>query len=129
MMGLKNLFVKDIHVQVYGTEININLSRFRRNLPEAQRWLTSQVAADCTNFIPFRNGTLRSSVTFPEGLDGGQIEYGKINPRRIANPYWVPLRKTPTEEMTLYSLFLLLYAVRTFTMEYASRLKKKSIGQ
>ena len=75
MMGFKNPFVKDIHVQVYDTEINISLARFRRNLPEAQRWLTSQVAADCTNFIPFRNGTLRSSVMFPEGLDGGQIEW------------------------------------------------------
>ena len=62
MMGLKNLFVKDIHVQVYGTEININLSRFRRNLPEAQRWLTSQVAADCTNFIPFRHAAVLCNI-------------------------------------------------------------------
>ena len=36
---------------------------------------------------------------------------------------------TDSEEMTLYSLFLLLYAVRTFTIEYANKLKKNSIGQ
>jgi len=66
------------HIRVagpYGGEVSLDLSRLARNITDAQIWLTTQVAADCTNFVPFQNGTLRGSLTYPNGLDGGQLEW------------------------------------------------------
>ena len=37
--------------------------------------LTSQVAADSNPFIPFHDGTLRQSIQYPDGPEGGVIEY------------------------------------------------------
>lgn len=42
---------------------------------EAQKLLNEQVVADCDPLIPFRQGALRNSVTFPDGVYGGMIEY------------------------------------------------------
>lgn len=69
------LYPRDIEVHTPTCDIKIPVLRWSRHLDEAQMWLTQQVAADCTNFIPFESGVLRSSLTFPEGLEGGVIEW------------------------------------------------------
>jgi len=73
---IRGWFYKNkLTVRVYGDEFTVDVSRFARHLTEAQVWLNHQIVADCTNFIPFQNGALRSSVYFPEGADGGAIEW------------------------------------------------------
>lgn len=81
------------------TELVLSSGRIDKNLRLAQKWLTQQVANDCDEFIPFRNGGLRSSLTFPEGLEGGILEYNTpyahyqymgevyVNPRYNASGY------------------------------------------
>lgn len=56
-------------------DINIDVSGLEDSVKKAQAWLTGQVASDCSNFIPFRQGTLRESVWYPEKLQGGIIEW------------------------------------------------------
>jgi len=60
-----------------GLTANIDLGRAVKNLELAQRWLTAQVAGDCMEYVPFRNGGggLRGSITYPKGLEGGVIEW------------------------------------------------------
>ena len=42
---------------------------------EAQKLLNMQVVADSEPYIPFRQGALRNSVRYPEGIYGGEIQY------------------------------------------------------
>lgn len=53
-------------------ELNINFPERKR---EAQKLLNMQIVADSDPYIPFRQGALRNSVRYPEGLEGGLIEY------------------------------------------------------
>lgn len=92
-------FSNKISVRVYGDEFTVDVSRFARNLTQAQIWLNTQVVADSNKFVPFQTGTLRSSVYYPEGMDGGAIEWNTpyahylhegevyINPKYNASGY------------------------------------------
>lgn len=55
--------------------IKIDTKRIDENVREAQKLLNLQIAADCDPLIPFRQGALRNSVSFPDGVYGGIIEY------------------------------------------------------
>lgn len=45
------------------------------NLKKAQQALNMAVVGDTEKYVPFRQGALRGSVTYPEGIAGGVIEY------------------------------------------------------
>lgn len=60
---------------VGSVKIEIDASRIDGNIKEAQKLLNLQIVADCEPLIPFQQGALRGSQTFPEGVYGGLIEY------------------------------------------------------
>lgn len=75
MARKQDYFKGKIRIHGAGTDINIDVTGLQRNLKAAQKWLTGQVASDCANYIPFRQGTLRESICYPDGLEGGIIEW------------------------------------------------------
>ena len=64
-----------IRQHIGNVDIDISDARLRRNMKEAQKLLNMQVVADCDPLIPFRQGSLRNSVNYPQGIYGGEIEY------------------------------------------------------
>ena len=64
-----------INNHVGSIHIKLDTKRIDGNLNEAQRKLNMQIVADCEPYVPFRQGALRNSVRFPQGVDGGEIEY------------------------------------------------------
>lgn len=64
-----------INNQVRAVHIRLDTARIDGNLRECQKLLNIQVTADCDPLIPFRQGALRNSVNYPDGIYGGQIEY------------------------------------------------------
>ena len=56
-------------------DIQIDTSRIDKNTREAQMLLNGQVAADCDPLIPFRQGALKNSLNYPQGIYGGEIEW------------------------------------------------------
>ena len=44
-------------------------------MKEAQKILNEQIVADSDELIPFQQGALRNSVTYPKGVYGDEIEY------------------------------------------------------
>ena len=64
-----------MQIAIGNVDIELNTSRLDENLKEAQRLLNMQVAADCDPLIPFRGGALRGSLRYPEGIEGGVIEW------------------------------------------------------
>lgn len=65
----------DISIKNGGTELIIDVAGIEKNIKEAKKYLTGQVASDCANFVPFRQGPLRENIWYPEGLEGGEIEW------------------------------------------------------
>ena len=65
----------DISIKNGGTELTIDVVGIEKNILKAKRYFTGQVGADCTNHVPFRQGPLRESICYPEGLEGGIIEW------------------------------------------------------
>lgn len=64
-----------INNHVGSLHIKFDTKRIDGNLEKAQMKLNMQVVADCEPYVPFRNGALRSSVRYPQGITGGEIEY------------------------------------------------------
>lgn len=82
--------------------------------------LNMQVVADCDPLIPFRQGALRGSANYPEGIYGGKIEwntpyahyqymgeiYGPNIPEYDADGnltgFWSPPKKNPTGKPIKY---------------------------
>ena len=64
-----------INNTVGNVSIKIDTSRINKNIREAQKLLNLAVVGDCDPLIPFQQGALRNSVTFPQGVYGGEIEY------------------------------------------------------
>lgn len=64
-----------INNTVGNVSIKIDTSRIEKNIREAQKLLNLAIVGDCEQFVPFQQGALRSSVTFPDGVYGGVIEY------------------------------------------------------
>lgn len=60
---------------VGNADIRLDTGRIAGNIREAQKALNMQIAADCEPYIPFRQGALRSSQGYPDGIYGGSIEY------------------------------------------------------
>lgn len=58
-----------------GVEITLDLTRIEGSLKEAQQLLNMQIVADCDPYVPFRQGALRNSVRYPDGISGSVIEY------------------------------------------------------
>ena len=55
--------------------IKLNTDRLDKNIMEAQKKLNMQVVADCDAFIPFRQGALRNSQYYPDGIYGRWIAW------------------------------------------------------
>jgi hypothetical protein len=66
-----NRVVGDVHIQ-------LDTSRIDGNIKEAQAKLNGQIVADCEPLVPFRQGALRNSVFYPQGIHGGEIEYNTV---------------------------------------------------
>ena len=64
-----------INNHVGNVHIKFDTKRIDGNLKEAQTKLNMQIVADCEPYVPFQQGALRSSVRYPQGIDGGEIEY------------------------------------------------------
>lgn len=64
-----------INTHIGSVDINIDTSRLDKNIREAQKLLNEQIVADCDPLIPFQQGALRNSVNYPQGIDGGEIEW------------------------------------------------------
>lgn len=60
---------------VDGLAIHIDTKRLEQDIRKAHEKLNMQIVADCTPFIPFQQGQLRSQVRYPDGLDGDEIEW------------------------------------------------------
>lgn len=65
----------ELDTKVGYVEIKLDMSRIDDNLLEAQKLLNMQVVADSAPFVPFRQGALRNSVRYPDGVYGGIVEY------------------------------------------------------
>ena len=64
-----------INNHVGNVHIKLDTKRIDGNLKEAQKKLNMQIVADSEPYVPFRQGALRSSVRYPQGIAGGEIEY------------------------------------------------------
>lgn len=64
-----------INTHVGSVDISIDTSRLDKNIGEAQKLLNMQIVADCDQLIPFQQGALRNSVNYPQGINGGEIEW------------------------------------------------------
>lgn len=64
-----------INNHVGSVHIKLDTKRIDRNIKKAQELLNMQIVADSEPYVPFRQGALKSSVRFPQGIDGGEIEY------------------------------------------------------
>lgn len=109
-----------IRQHIGNVDINISTNRLDRNTKEAQKLLNLQVAADCDPYIPFQQGELKNSLTYPQGIYGGELEwnaphahyqyigevYGPNIPIRDAEGnitgYWSPQNKHPTGRQLTY---------------------------
>ncbi|MDO5797515.1 MAG: minor capsid protein [Eubacteriales bacterium] len=68
-----------INSHVGGVHIKLDTKRIDGNLKEAQKKLNMQIVADCRPLMPFQQGALVDSVSFPKGADGGEIKWGNRN--------------------------------------------------
>ena len=71
LFGGKPTFRKRLRTQGFDCEIVVNLTPFARRVDAAQTYLDTQILADCSQFIPFRTGTLRGSGRILKNPDGG----------------------------------------------------------
>lgn len=60
---------------VGNVNIKLNTDKLDRNIREAQKKLNMQIAADCDSLIPFRQGGLRGSLHYPDGVYGGELAW------------------------------------------------------
>ena len=56
-------------------DIHIDTKRIDNNIHNAQKALNMQVVADCDEYIPMQQGALRGSVSYPDGIYGGEIAW------------------------------------------------------
>lgn len=76
-----------------GMIAQIEFKGLNNRLRAAQAYLTAQIAADCTPYVPFRQGTLRQSVWYPDTIYGGTIEWNTPYAHRMYEGpfhYWTP---------------------------------------
>jgi len=64
-----------INNTVGNVSIKIDTSRIDKNIREAQKLLNLAVVGDCDPYIPFQQGQLRNSLTYPQGVYGGELEW------------------------------------------------------
>lgn len=65
-----------INSHVGSVDIKIDTKRIDNNIRTAQKLLNMQIVADCDPLIPFRQGALRGSVEYLDGIYGGTIQWG-----------------------------------------------------
>lgn len=65
----------EINNHVGNVHIKLDADHLNNKIKVAQIALNMQIVADSEPYVPFRQGALRSSVRYPKGIDGGEIEY------------------------------------------------------
>ena len=103
-----------IDTTIGSVHIQLDTDRLVGNVREAQKLLNEQIVADCDPLTPFRQGGLRGSVRYPDGIYGGKIMwdtpyahyqyvgeiYGPNIPIKDAagniTGFWSPPKKKPT---------------------------------
>lgn len=65
----------EINNHVGNVHIKLDTDHLSNRIKAAQIALNMQIVADSEPYVPFRQGALRSSVRYPQGIDGGEIEY------------------------------------------------------
>lgn len=65
----------EIDNHVGNVHIKLDTDHLSNKIKAAQIALNMQIVADSEPYVPFRQGALRSSVRYPQGIDGGEIEY------------------------------------------------------
>ena len=65
-----------INTKVGDVSIQADFSGPIDRISAAQKALNLQIVADSTPYIPFQQGALRSAVSYPDGVDGGEIQWG-----------------------------------------------------
>ena len=68
-----------INNHVGNVHIKFDTKRIDSNLKEAQKKLNEQIVEDCIPLMPFQQGALVESVSFPQGIEGGEIKWGNRN--------------------------------------------------
>ena len=68
-----------INNHVGNVHIKFDTKRIDSNLKEAQKKLNEQIVEDCIPLMPFQQVALVESVSFPQGIDGGEIKWGNRN--------------------------------------------------
>nr|DAU76730.1 MAG TPA: Minor capsid protein [Caudoviricetes sp.] len=68
-----------INNHVGNVHIKFDTKRIDGNLKEAQKKLNEQIVEDCIPLMPFQQRALVESVSFPQGIDGGEIKWGNRN--------------------------------------------------
>lgn len=94
-----------IRQHIGNVDINIDTKRIDYNIKEAQKELNLAVRKDCTPFVPKGgSGELRRSVSFPEGVYGGVLEYNTdyAHYLYVGKKYGpnIPIRDEVTGEIT-----------------------------
>lgn len=64
-----------INNHVGSVHIKFDTKRIDGNVKKAQIKLNNQIVKDSEPYVPFRQGELRGSVKYPQGIDGGEIQY------------------------------------------------------
>jgi hypothetical protein len=65
----------EINRVVGSVHIKLDTSRIDGNIKQAHTKLNEQIVADCEPLVPFRQGALKNSVNYPDGISGDYIEY------------------------------------------------------
>ena len=64
-----------INKTVGNVKLSLPIDVIEKDLKRAHGLLNMQIVADCTPLIPFQQGALRGSVSYPQGLQGDEIEW------------------------------------------------------
>lgn len=67
--------MKDVNLRGYNSSVTIKADRINSNLERAKRMLGEEIMADCTPFVPRREGILRGSARMQPDENGGEISW------------------------------------------------------
>ena len=67
--------MKDVNLRGYNSSVTIKAGRINSNLEKAKRMMGEEIMADCTPFVPRREGVLRGSARMITDENGGEVSW------------------------------------------------------